>query len=247
MSIQELVDIFKNLDINESQSKSETISKIINPSLRDVIDFFNLPLDTPVYYFFIENKKYILRATKIDGKTFLVYVFDEESGHALFSQTPGGIIRMVCQKFHPKFNYNGRSWQCIFCKGRSLLNFKKTFMEEKMMDYLWDFEDVEDVFIEEIDGRKYFVVETNKSKEELKKMDVIFDNENIIAQPPEEGFKYEYYIPPLKLYLPKKDLRDKYICTEPYGTLGCFCIDVVTKRHYGILQVMLRAKHTKLN
>ncbi len=45
MSIYELVDIFEKLKISETEYESEIISKIVNPALRDLMDYFNIPFD----------------------------------------------------------------------------------------------------------------------------------------------------------------------------------------------------------
>lgn len=94
-----------------------------------------------------------------------------------------------------------------------------------MLEYLCIFEGVEDAYVEDIDGRMLFVVETNKTKEELKKMDEIFNDERIIVQPIKK-FKNECYTPPFQLFLKDAIVKDKYIPYYPCGTLGCFCIDV---------------------
>lgn len=82
-------------------------------------------MSTAVLYFFVkvdnEKKKYILRATESEEKTWLVYITDTETGKAFFNQTPRGIIKMIYQKYHPKLDFRGRSWQSIYYLGRSLI------------------------------------------------------------------------------------------------------------------------------
>ncbi len=183
---------------------------MINVYKKYLIDDINRSYKKAVFYFFIKSKKYILRASEKNGKIYLVYVMDEKTGEALFSQTPRGIIKIVrkrfinlflinypfkvCQKFHEHLDYKGRSWRCIFYKGRSLFSYRKILIEEKMLEYLCIFEGVEDSYVEDIDGIMCLVVETNKTKEELKKMNEIFNNERIIVKPTKK-FKNECHTP----------------------------------------------------